>query len=200
MRIRKILSVLPPCDLLAEVGCDHAKLTEYALRNGLCKRAVVSDISPVCLEKAKRTLAAYGCVTYLVGDGIVTECDPDCIMICGMGGHTVQSILRAYTGSAKLLLSPQSHVELVRRTLEEKGYALTHDECFEAAGKYYDVLLAEKGEMRLTALETAYGKNYKEKNAALEGRLERMLACLQGNAEANREKIAEITEVLQWQK
>lgn len=201
MRFEKIVSVIPRCKLLAEVGCDHAHLTELALKKGLCDSAIASDISDTCLAKARKTLEQYDDVTYIVGDGIVTDGrQPDCIMICGMGGHTITDILSRYDGNATLILSPQSHAEIVRERLCAMGYNLSVDECFEAAGKYYDLMRAEKGNMTLSGLQIKYGKYYKTKNEALEKRLQRVLSNLRGDEDANADRIAEITEVLNWQR
>ncbi len=201
MRFEKIVSVLPKCGLLAEVGCDHARLTELALRKGLCDSAVVSDISETCLAKARVTLRDYPNVTYIVADGVPEEArKADCIMICGMGGHTIADILSRYTGRATLVLSPQSHTELVRAELRDLGYDLDIDECFEAAGKFYDLLRAEKGDMTVDSMQIAYGKFYKRKNAALEKKLTRLLNNLKNSEEANAAKIREIEEVLVWQR
>ena len=200
MRFERIIGAVPRCKLLAEVGCDHAKLTALALQKGICDAAIVSDISPVCLQKARRNLYFRDNVTYLVGDGVVTDGrDPDCVLICGMGGHTVSGILSRYDGNAALVLAPQSHTELVRAALLQKGYRLELDTCFEADGKFYDLLRAVKGAEALDAMQIAYGAFYKEKNPALAKRLRRVLAKLEGDKAANACRIAEIAEVLKWQ-
>lgn len=200
MRFERIISALPPCGLLAEVGCDHAKLTALALKKGKCDEAIVSDISPECLNKARRTLYMCDRVTYLVGDGVVTDGrDPDCILICGMGGHTVSGILSRYDGQATLVLSPQSHAEKVRETLIAKGYRIEIDTCFEADGKFYDLLRAVKGECVLDEMQIKYGMSYKERNPSLAKRLKRVLDKLKGDEGANADRIAEIAEVLKWQ-
>lgn len=200
MRFQEIISCVQACDTLLEVGCDHAKLTELALRKGVCKRAIASDISALCLEKAKATLCGYNCVEYSVCDGIPANTNADCILICGMGGHTIRDILSRYDGNATLVLSPQSHAELVRGFLNENGYAINLDRCFESAGKFYDVIRAENGERKLSAMQIKYGADYKTHNVALKKRLLRVLENLRGGGEANAERIAEIEEVLAWQK
>lgn len=200
MRFAKIISVVPKCKLLAEVGCDHARLTETALANGLTESAIVSDISEKCLAKARRTLRNYTDVTYIAGDGVVTDGrQPDCIMICGMGGHTIADILSRYNGNATLVLSPQSHAEIVRRKLYEMGYALSVDECFEDGGKFYDLLRAEKGRAVPDETQINYGIFYKVENPALKKRLNRMLLNLYGDKNKNSARISEIEEVLKWQ-
>lgn len=196
MRIAEIVNVIPTCRLIAEIGCDHALLTERALRTGKAGAAVVSDISADCLNKARRTLKGYDNVTFTLCDGTPQDVNADCLLICGMGGHTVRDILSRYDGDATLVLSPQSHSELVRDALEKMCYSISVDYCFEDGGKYYDVMRADKGDMTLTDMQKKYGRFYDRPTDALRARLTRMLAQLNGNAEANADRIAEITEVL----
>lgn len=202
MRFQTLVGVLPRVHTLAEVGCDHAKLTELAFVRGLCERAVVSDIASKCLDKAKRTLARFGDkVVYVLCDGIPPEAkDADLIMICGMGGHTIEDILSRYDGDAKLLLSPQSHAERARSALTVKGYRITRDECFKAAGKYYDLMTAEKGNMTLTDMQLKYGAFYTQPTEALAEKLEKRLDALLGGGEKTAEEAAEIREVLGWRR
>ena len=58
-RIEKLCSYLSPCKTFADVGCDHGYCTLYALKNGLCESAVVSDISEKCLDKARVLLDKF---------------------------------------------------------------------------------------------------------------------------------------------
>ena len=44
-RIKKLCTYLQPCNIFADVACDHGYCAEYMLKNGLCERAVISDIS-----------------------------------------------------------------------------------------------------------------------------------------------------------
>lgn len=200
MRVERIIGAVPRCRLLAEVGCDHAKLTALALAKGVCDAAIVSDISPACLKKARRTLCFYDCVTYLVGDGVVTDGrEPDCVLVCGMGGHTIARIISRYEGGGTLVLSPQSHAELVRETLVNKGYKLELDTVFEADGKFYDLLRAVKGRCSLDRTQLAFGAFYTEKNPALAARLRRMRNKLTAGGAVNAAKTAAIDEVLKWQ-
>ena len=58
-RINKLCAYLEKCETFADIGCDHGYCTLYMLENNLCKRAVISDVSSKCLEKAERLLKDY---------------------------------------------------------------------------------------------------------------------------------------------
>ena len=201
MRFRKIIDELPVCGLLAEVGCDHAKLTALAYESGKCGKAVVSDISEKCLDKARKTLARYPQTEYYVCDGVPEAAySADVIMICGMGGHLIADIISRYEGRAALLLSPQSHSEAVRRKLCECGYAVKRDECFKAGGKFYDVISAVRGERKLTAMQTEFGADWRSCNDALYEKLSIRLANLEKGGERTRAEAERIRKVLQCRK
>ena len=202
MRFEKIISALGKVDIVAEVGCDHAKLTELAFVRGLCSRAIVSDISEKCLEKARRTLTRSGdLVEYAVCDGVPEPAyKAECIVICGMGGHLIRAILSRYDGDSGLLLSPQSHSEVVRRELAVKGYRIIRDECFEADGKFYDLITAERGDMQLDMMSELYGVHWKEPNAALRRKLKIRLDNVLGGGDRTADEAERIREVLRWQR
>lgn len=197
MRIEHLVSLIDNCHTLADVGCDHGRLSKLALSRGLCKNLIASDISEKCLAKARKTLAGYDNAAFMVCDGIPQDTYADFIVISGMGGHTIADILSRYDGRATLLLSPQSHAELVRGHLCKSGYRIVYDKCFEDRNKYYDVIKAEYlgGELTMDALHLKYGR-YEEKNDALAARLCRMLGKLPPDSEKRRE----LEEVLKWQK
>lgn len=196
-RFVKIIDKLPACDVIAEVGCDHAKLTELAYSLGKCRKAIVSDISSVCLDKARKTLVRYPQTKYYVCDGIPDAArSADFIIICGMGGHLIRDIISRYGGTAGLLLGPQSHTETVRRELGVIGYAVTEDECFKADGKFYDVLVAVRGKQTLTEMQLEFGMNWKECGGALREKLAIRLANLEKGGERTRAEADRIREVL----
>lgn len=201
MRFVKIIEKLPKCDVLAEVGCDHAKLTQLAYETGKCRKAIVSDISATCLNKAKKTLIGYPQTEYYVCDGIPQAAfNADYIMICGMGGHLISDIISRYDGSAGLLIGPQSHAETVRGTLGASGYKIIADECFKAEGKFYDVILAVRGSQSLTPMQKQYGIGWQDCNEALYERLSIRLANLEKGGNKTRAEADRIREVLKCRK
>ena len=145
-RIRALCAELAPCETFADVGCDHGYCTQYMLEENLCRSAVVSDISAGSLSKAETLLSAY------IAEGRVT---PVCcagldkipkgteqVLIAGMGGEEIMTILREGFLPPALVLQPMRHTPKVRAFLLERGYAIVRDFTFRD-GKFYDVLRAE---------------------------------------------------------
>lgn len=195
-RLTAVCSLLRPCRLLADIGCDHGYVARYALDNGV-ENVVASDVSAGSLMKARKLLAPYGSRARLVcADGLTAlETDPDTIVIAGMGGMLICDILREYAGRAALVLGPQKDVPAVRRFLTAKGYRITDDFVAADRKRFYDVLRAERGTAQPTELQIRYGMFYRDKNEALRAKCERE-AELKKRYGAD---IGELTEVLLWQ-
>ena len=96
-RLEEIFSAIEPCKIFADIGCDHGLMTEAVLRSGKCQKAVVSDVSKKCLEKAENLLKNYideGRVSSVVSDGFDNLPDVDLALIAGMGGEEISLILK----------------------------------------------------------------------------------------------------------
>ncbi len=160
-RLEVLLSLIPNCNVLADVGCDHGYLSKYALEKKLCKKVIISDISAKSLEKAIVLLKPYGSkVSSYVCDGFkLYEGQADFAVIAGMGGEEICLILKGVeTLPNGLLLAPQKNNDKVRRLLIELGYKITSDFTF-LDGKFYDVIKAEKGKDSYTEKEYIFGRD-----------------------------------------
>ena len=158
-------------DVCADIGTDHAYIPVYLLTSGKCSYTIASDINAGPLAKAKENAAKYGVsdkVFFALTDGLnglpLEEKGVTDIVICGMGGELIASILEAsdYTrnGKVNLILQPMSSIEELRSYLDTKGY-VTEDECIcTSAGKIYQCLKCHfDGALRTSSpAELAVGK------------------------------------------
>ncbi|MBQ8374328.1 MAG: SAM-dependent methyltransferase [Clostridia bacterium] len=168
-RIDTLCSLLEKTHTFADIGCDHGYCTLYMLENGLCRRAIFSDISKGSLQKAQTLLARFvdeGRAIGVLGDGFygVPKSVGE-VLIAGMGGGEMISILshpRYGFMPEKFVLQPMHDSEKLRKYLLENGGYITRDFTFED-GKYYDVIVGRKrGEneerQSYTPLETEFGR------------------------------------------
>lgn len=162
-RVKEIFSVLPNCNVFADIGCDHGYLAKAMLKSGKCNFAIVSDISKKCLEKAERLLYDYingGKARSAVSDGFDNVGSCDLALIAGMGGEEIIKILqKAQNLPDKLALQPMKNVDKVRAFVVSAGYKIILDYVFKAEGKFYDMLLLEKGEDELSEDEKIFGRD-----------------------------------------
>ena len=163
-RLQQIVSAVPRCEAFADVGCDHGYIGIAVLTQGVADKVVFCDISAPSLAKAKSncpdefaTQASFFC-----GDGL-PDVPCDCACIAGMGGlETIGILTRAEHLPERLVLQPMRNVVDVRQWLVDNDYGIVTDRMFEAQGKYYDLITAEKGGDGLHApneLQLHFGKD-----------------------------------------
>lgn len=161
-RLKEIFSVLPECEVFADIGCDHGYLSYEMLKSGKAKKVLFSDISAKCLQKAKGLLAeyidsnrAFGYVT----SGFNDLPQSNLALIAGMGGEEINAIINcAKFLPEKLVLQPMKNTEKVRENLIKKGYKIEKDYTFKAKKKFYDLIFARKGTDFLTQEELYFGR------------------------------------------
>ena len=93
-RIEKIASYISSDDLVADIGCDQAFLSEYLAKKGMC--SVASDIKKNIIISAKERISEglKHYISFVIGDGL--ENIPDNIntlILSGMGAYTILKIL-----------------------------------------------------------------------------------------------------------
>jgi len=136
---------------VADVGTDHGFLPVFLAQTGSVRRIFASDISAASLERARQTAADYGLsevITFFVGSGLdcVAPTQVDTIVIAGLGGESILSILKdapwTLSRGIKLILQPQTKVDLLCRFLYDNGYTIRDTKSVLDRGKYYTIILA----------------------------------------------------------
>lgn len=155
-RLRSIAALVPEgCKCLADIGTDHGYIPVTLLLEGRVGRAIAADIGESPLDHARRTARAYGMAENLdfrLGDGlsVLEPGEADVIVIAGMGGDALCSILSAAPWSRAgplLLLQPMSKAEVLRAWLPGNGYRVLHEELVQDKGVLYPILSVRGGEM-----------------------------------------------------
>ncbi len=170
-RLEEIFSLLPECEIFADIGCDHGYVAKQMLQSGKCSKVIISDVSQKCLDKAVSLLSneiEEGRAFAVVSDGFEKVGNCDLALIAGMGGEEIVGILkRAKTLPKKIVLQPMKNTKKVRKTAVELGYKIQKDYTFFTGKIFYDLLLLVKGKDVLTEEEAEFGRtNLKEKPTA----------------------------------
>jgi len=133
-----------------DVGTDHGFLPVFLAQTGSVNRIYASDISAASLERACKTAADHGLsevITFFEGSGLacMTPTQVDTIVIAGLGGESILSILKdapwTQSRGMKLILQPQTKVDLLCRFLYDNGYTIRDTKSVLDKGKYYTIIL-----------------------------------------------------------
>lgn len=138
---------------VADVGCDHGKLTAWLACSGQYPKVIGSDLRPGPLQRAARTVAAAGCtgrVELRLGDGlsVLAPREVGTVIVAGVSAQTTIEILSAAPWifapeGPRLVLAPATKHGLLRAWLYQNGFALRADLPVKAAGRWYAVMAAE---------------------------------------------------------
>ncbi|MDE6868346.1 MAG: class I SAM-dependent methyltransferase, partial [Clostridia bacterium] len=142
-RITRLCSYLDKCNVFADVACDHGYCTKFMLDSGLCKKAIVSDISEKSLSKARILLADYigkGACSAVCCDGLEKVKGADCVLIAGIGGEEIIKILRNGEIPQNFIFQPMKNAKDLRIFLLERGSVLTCDDVFFDGKNYYNII------------------------------------------------------------
>lgn len=155
---------------VADVGCDHGKLSFFLVSTDRASKAIATDISAPSLKKARELALENGVTDILetrLGDGLspVSSREVDMVIIAGLGGDVISSILAGARQEGKefshFLLSPNTHPEKVRAEIVRCGHKIVFDDTLACAGKVYTVIKTEEGEETLSDDEIKYGKFFR---------------------------------------
>lgn len=144
-RLAMVSSMIPPCEVLADVGTDHGYLAAWVLQNARAQTVYASDIGDGPLSSAAETAERYDLQDRLklfLADGLRYPGAEraEVITICGMGGETMISILSAAPWAKenrRLILQPQSKLFELEDWLKQEGYAIEDAKLCLDSGKCY---------------------------------------------------------------
>jgi len=155
-RLRAISELIDDGASVADIGTDHGLLPVYLAQTGLAGRIFASDISAASLDAAYRSASEYNVtdlITFIVAPGLdgISPADVDTIVIAGLGGETILSMLKEAPwtkGSGiNLILQPQSKVDLLFRFLYDHGYYIIGTKSIIDRNKRYTIIHAVGGEL-----------------------------------------------------
>lgn len=154
-RLRFIANHIDICESIIDVGTDHGYIPIYAVNEGLCKRAIASDINKDPLEKARINALLEGLTDKIelrLGAGLETVRvgEVEGVVIAGMGGNLIRDILehdkKKLSKYKFLVLQPAQNPEVLREYLYNNNYEIIDEDlCFDE-GIYYELFKVKVGE------------------------------------------------------
>lgn len=153
-RLDGLLDMLAAFECVADIGCDHGRLSVALLQREKALRVIACDISAPSLEKARALSVLCGAgekISLRLGDGLacLKQNEADALVIAGMGGALIARFLKnseAVARSAKrIVMQPMRGAAELRRFLYENGYRIESERLVFEAGRYYQLIAASSG-------------------------------------------------------
>ncbi len=162
-RLKKLVELLPSdAYFVADIGADHGFVSKEILDTRSKIKVFASDNKLGPYNRLKKALSTYQNVIVSLSDGLdALPSDVDTILISGMGGKTISSILlknKEKLNKVKyLILSPHNDLYSLRKEVNSLDFKII-DECFiKDADKFYSIIVYQKGKETLDEIELRYG-------------------------------------------
>jgi len=166
-RLEMVASFVPQGAVLLDVGSDHAYLPIELLKEGRINRAIAGEVVAGPYQSAVKNVKEHDLeekIQVRLANGLAAFEESDkvsVITIAGMGGRLISTILEEgldkLANVERLILQPNNREDELRSWLQEHRFQIVAESILEEAGKYYEILVVEAGEMELSARDTRFG-------------------------------------------
>ena len=136
-----------------DIGCDHALLSIYLVKERDFSKAIASDNKSGPLKKARENVKYYNVsdkVKLVKAEGLDSYTEGiDTVTISGMGGLTINKILddnrKCLKNVDTLILSPNNYSLAVKRKMIKLGYHMDNEVLVKDNKIIYEILFFKKG-------------------------------------------------------
>ena len=166
-RVELVASFVPQGAVLLDVGSDHAYLPIDLVEKGKIERAIAGEVVEGPYQSAVKNVEAHGLkekIQVRLANGLAAFEEADqvsVITIAGMGGRLIATILQEGLGKLanveRLILQPNNREDDLRIWLQDHGFQIVAESILEEAGKFYEILVVEAGQMELSASDVRFG-------------------------------------------
>lgn len=164
-RLKKIGDLVEANSFCLDVGCDHALLDIYLVKQKKDIKAVASDIAEGPLEQAKKNIKRERLENKIetrLGPGLTTYTkEINTIIISGMGGRNIIGICKDSPKVLKqvdtMIISPNNYQEDVKRYLTKNGFYIENEEFVKDKKFIYQIIIFKKGKKKYTKKDYFFG-------------------------------------------
>ncbi len=168
-RLSFILERINKDERVLDVGTDHALLPIMLVKQGITNNVVASDVNQEPLNIAIENInneSLEDLIETRLMNGIegIKENEFDSIVIAGMGGLTISSIIKEKEFNGRYIIHSTTNLEELRLALQDIGYMI-NDEWVVFERKVHNVIIeAIPGDMNLSEKEIFMGPKLIDKN------------------------------------
>ena len=166
-RLELVASFVPQGAVLLDVGSDHAYLPIDLVERGRIEGAIAGEVVDGPYQSALKNVEAHGLkekIQVRLANGLAAFEEEDqvsAITIAGMGGRLIATILEEGLGKLanveRLILQPNNREDDLRIWLQANGFQIVAESILEEEGKFYEILVVESGQMKLSASDVRFG-------------------------------------------
>jgi len=142
-RLETIVNMITQGQRIIDIGTDHCLIPITVISKGIRKIGIATDIREGPLKIAKKNIIKFKIsdkIQLFRTDGLkgITIKPDDSIIIAGMGGYEIISILQQTLPVCEnIILQPQKSLMELRQFLSEKGYEIKDEKISKESHRFY---------------------------------------------------------------
>lgn len=165
-RLELIASMVDKNARIIDVGCDHALLDIYLVKNGIIKKAIASDINVGALNQALKNVKLYNVKGVFVRlsdglDALKKEDKINLITISGLGDKKIIDILEKNKNKLKdiktIIVQSNTSPWKIRLYLSNLGYMIKDEAQVLEKGIIYTIIKFTLKEKKYSKKEIFFG-------------------------------------------
>ena len=166
-RLEMVAFFVPQGAVILDVGSDHAYLPIELVERGQIETAIAGEVVEGPYQSAVKNVEAHGLkekIQVRLANGLAAFEEEDqvsVITIAGMGGRLIATILEEglekLSNIQRLILQPNNREDDLRIWLQDNDFQIVAESILEEAGKFYEILVVEAGQMKLSASDLRFG-------------------------------------------
>ena len=166
-RLELVASFVTQGAILLDVGSDHAYLPIELVERGQIKSAIAGEVVEGPYKSAVKNVESHNLkerIQVRLANGLAAFEEADqvsVITIAGMGGRLIATILKEglekLANVERLILQPNNREDDLRIWLQANGFQIVAESILEEEGKFYEILVVESGQMKLSASDVRFG-------------------------------------------
>lgn len=176
LRLSSLTKFVNYNDKIIDIGCDHALLDIFLVKNDLVKSIIASDINVQALNSGIKNIENEGLsdkINARLGDGlnVLTDKDNiDTVIISGMGTNTIMGILNNdhLKNINKLIIQSNNDHTMLRKYVTKLGFFIKSEEYFQDNKKNYINIVFVRGNKKYSKIDLTYGPILKHNKPYLE--------------------------------
>lgn len=176
LRLSSLTKFVNYNDKIIDIGCDHALLDIFLVKNDLVKSIIASDINVQALNSGIKNIENEGLsdkISARLGDGlnVLTDKDNiDTVIISGMGTNTIMGILNSnhLKDINKLIIQSNNDHTMLRKYVTKLGFFIKSEEYFQDNKKNYINIVFVRGNKKYSKIDLTYGPILKHNKPYLE--------------------------------
>ena len=176
LRLSSLTKFVNYNDKIIDIGCDHALLDIFLVKNDLVKSIIASDINVQALNSGIKNIENEGLsdkISARLGDGlnVLTDKDNiDTVIISGMGTNTIMGILNNNHSKNinKLIIQSNNDHTMLRKYVTKLGFFIKNEEYFQDNKKNYINIVFVRGNKKYSKIDLTYGPILKHNKPYLE--------------------------------